>query len=537
MKPILIIPIFLVLVTIFSFLCAPIYKTAIEKDLTDKTNLVLKEHIVDQSTIDSLNVKFNGHELHMDDSAMTSDQRSKVLDELDGIIGAYIPEVKTSSLISTDKSKTTSDGIIVKADASSPTTNKTPIIPKAHLPYIKVKEIDANKTVTISGQVASTNEKQQILLLFSTLQEQGSQSREIIDQIEVADHVTTINKVKELSQLGTELVNQAENASLDYSNNSIEITGLMHSENDILKITNSLDSLYENDNVNSEQLRVIEQTKLAFKVERLSNNKIIVSGILPDEAQGQALYDLISESNVQSIGDQEVNNVANKLRYTSRHKGAWWKNMPAKFVPDFLNQTKGIAKIEYTDSGLYIEGMYIKAKDYQTARETFKNIPEDLELYDEFLTLEGEKIAESKTLPNIGQSTDDQGASSDKYIPVTKVQKFDAKLQESAVYFKSGSAWISNVAAEKIKVAAKTIQQNKYIKTKLVVGGYADTKGDAKLNQALSLQRAQSVRERLIKLGIPKDRLIVKHFGEETKGSSKEDLKRSRRVEISTLKN
>ncbi len=120
-------------------------------------------------------------------------------------------------------------------------------------------------------------------------------------------------------------------------------------------------------------------------------------------------------------------------------------------------------------------------------------------------------------------------------IPV-KAQELVTKLRAMAVYFDSASDAIKASEEEKINEAAKLILDSKDVENGLTVGGYADLQGNADFNRDLSLKRANAVRDRLIAKGIPADRLTVNHFGEDTSKSAKEDLWKSRRVEISLTK-
>jgi outer membrane protein OmpA-like peptidoglycan-associated protein len=67
-----------------------------------------------------------------------------------------------------------------------------------------------------------------------------------------------------------------------------------------------------------------------------------------------------------------------------------------------------------------------------------------------------------------------------------------------------------------------------------LVKGFADVRGDARSNQALSELRAASVRDRLIDLGLPKEqiKLIAAGSAEARKGRSENVWSKDRRVEI-----
>jgi outer membrane protein OmpA-like peptidoglycan-associated protein len=70
----------------------------------------------------------------------------------------------------------------------------------------------------------------------------------------------------------------------------------------------------------------------------------------------------------------------------------------------------------------------------------------------------------------------------------------------------------------------------------LVIEGHADVRGDGSLNDQLSRERARAVMRRLVTLGIPRNRMVMRAFGARrpaAKGYDREALRRNRRVEIS----
>jgi outer membrane protein OmpA-like peptidoglycan-associated protein len=59
---------------------------------------------------------------------------------------------------------------------------------------------------------------------------------------------------------------------------------------------------------------------------------------------------------------------------------------------------------------------------------------------------------------------------------------------------------------------------------KIRISGYADPRGAAEFNKALSERRAETVAMALMEAGVPKDRLIIESHGEEGSQSKKGDL-------------
>jgi OOP family OmpA-OmpF porin len=81
-----------------------------------------------------------------------------------------------------------------------------------------------------------------------------------------------------------------------------------------------------------------------------------------------------------------------------------------------------------------------------------------------------------------------------------------------AIHFDNNSAKIKPEYMEKIKEFAEFLKQNPNVKAE--IQGYTDNRGSAVYNQKLSQRRAKAVYEALIKLGIDKNRLSYKGYGE-----------------------
>jgi len=71
---------------------------------------------------------------------------------------------------------------------------------------------------------------------------------------------------------------------------------------------------------------------------------------------------------------------------------------------------------------------------------------------------------------------------------------------------------------------------NKYPQTTIEIGGHTDITGTAEYNQTLSVKRADSVRDALIKNGVASERMETVGYGESRPISS--DHAMNRRVEI-----
>jgi OmpA-OmpF porin, OOP family len=79
--------------------------------------------------------------------------------------------------------------------------------------------------------------------------------------------------------------------------------------------------------------------------------------------------------------------------------------------------------------------------------------------------------------------------------------------------FATGSATLQPQSMEQLHNIAAILKA--YPATRLTIGGYTDNTGDAAQNLKLSQDRAGNVTAELVKLGVAKDRLLAKGYGEE----------------------
>lgn len=93
-----------------------------------------------------------------------------------------------------------------------------------------------------------------------------------------------------------------------------------------------------------------------------------------------------------------------------------------------------------------------------------------------------------------------------------EIQKeIDATLKVQRIIFKRLSTQVTNNSYITIKKIAEILTKNP--DTKIEVGGHTDARGADDVNEYISLTRAKSVRNDLIKLGINKERISAKGYG------------------------
>jgi sortase system peptidoglycan-associated protein len=83
---------------------------------------------------------------------------------------------------------------------------------------------------------------------------------------------------------------------------------------------------------------------------------------------------------------------------------------------------------------------------------------------------------------------------------------------ESNIQFKTASYILEEHYKPQLNLIAQTLQKNS--KLKITLSGFADKRGDSTFNQALSEQRALTVKNYLISKGIKEEQVLTNSFGE-----------------------
>lgn len=108
----------------------------------------------------------------------------------------------------------------------------------------------------------------------------------------------------------------------------------------------------------------------------------------------------------------------------------------------------------------------------------------------------------------------------------------DTVTLSSDVYFASGQWEINPEMRAKLKIPGEFFRKHGFF---IELSGHTDHVGDAEDNRVLSEKRAEAVRDLLIAVGVPKEKITAKGYGEEQpvcKGRKDECLAKNRRVEI-----
>lgn len=99
--------------------------------------------------------------------------------------------------------------------------------------------------------------------------------------------------------------------------------------------------------------------------------------------------------------------------------------------------------------------------------------------------------------------------------------------------FKTNSAQLEPESGEQLKNIAEIL--NAYPNVKIKLGGYTDNTGTEEINMALSKERAKSVNESLVQLGVAADRITTEGYGSAhpiAPNDTEENRAKNRRIDI-----
>ena len=121
-----------------------------------------------------------------------------------------------------------------------------------------------------------------------------------------------------------------------------------------------------------------------------------------------------------------------------------------------------------------------------------------------------------------------------------KTQELQIKIsdyvKENPVSFTRGSYNPTKKSEKTIEMVFETLKE--FENLRIEVAGHTDAVGAAKLNQTISLKRAEAVKDKLVLLGVSEDRIIARGYGEDipfVKNSAKGYSKINRRVEFNIV--
>lgn len=112
----------------------------------------------------------------------------------------------------------------------------------------------------------------------------------------------------------------------------------------------------------------------------------------------------------------------------------------------------------------------------------------------------------------------------------------DTRAELTGVTFKAGSAELVPTSLKTLDAAIAGLKRNP--KARVEIGGHTSSEGSDELNQRLSVERAYSVREYMIKKGIAENRVTAAGYGSsqpKADNATETGRKANRRIEIRVL--
>lgn len=117
------------------------------------------------------------------------------------------------------------------------------------------------------------------------------------------------------------------------------------------------------------------------------------------------------------------------------------------------------------------------------------------------------------------------------------VMKKEVAIVLEGIHFNVGSSEIKNESLPKLREALKTLQT--YDDVTVEISGHTDNTGSKSLNQRLSQDRAESVKNWLVKNGIDAERIVAVGYGEDrpiADNSTADGRLQNRRIEFKRIK-
>jgi len=136
----------------------------------------------------------------------------------------------------------------------------------------------------------------------------------------------------------------------------------------------------------------------------------------------------------------------------------------------------------------------------------------------------------------IGHDMDEQAAQIKNDIPGAKVERVDEGIKvefNEKILFAFSKSDLGDSAKENLDKLVAIL--NKYPNTNIEIQGHTDSRGTEEYNMALSLRRANAVRDYLESQGIAASRMTTRGFGETAPAYSNdtpEGMAQNRRVEF-----
>ena len=475
--------VFLLLLGVCTILTGPLYRSHIERDLSEKIETKLH-----QSGTSAEDIRVSGSHL------LTTKIDPKHRDELEGIIGAYIPQLA---------------------------------LPKVPRSSWIVLEEDKENSIIIKGLIPSHDDEIALISAARKSSPPQGPGRNIINELEIADDVPALAQREKILRLTPIFLSRTDGAILTLLDGEVTLTGMVDRQEDIDAM---MLGLRGNSRLNIQPYQPVD-----LGLSR-TGESITLFGLLPDIATRTRTLALIRE-HAPSLQVNDHSQIAVRPART------WWFPHPETFIPTLLTRSEGPANLHFKPNEFHFQGEFPEQKDISATQKKISRFP--------IRIVRQTSLTKPRPTPIIAQVpqsppvNQEDSLSPDQALqtstptdpaPIPPAQEtgpqdpLAAELKLLPIYFNSSSTYLKPSEWEKVDQAVEIILANP--ERKLLVGGYADLRGDPQTNKSLALKRAREVRKRLIKKGVPSKQLVVDHFGADESITNPADHWKGRRVEI-----
>ena len=461
---------FFVLAALCSVVSGLFYQNVIEEDLTNKVEAVLTAQ-----GLPNTGIRFTGHQL------TSAHLNPIVAEELDNIIGAYIPPLALPS-------------------------HETPS-------WISVAE-GPDETIEIKGLVPDRNIQVAIINAARRASPPQGPSRKITSHLEISSRAQPLKYQDRLISLIPRLLRQADTASISTHHGKIIIHGMINNQSQIEPLLRGLPA--------KSALIVQPLQPLDFKITR-SADKIILSGVLPSGAVRASLRQL-----VESATDQPP--VSDETTIALRPAQSWWSSHPEQLLPAFLDHSSGPAELHFLARQIHAKATFLRKGDLSSMNRFINDLPLSIvrQINLHLLPPPAPEPLAIEITPEPQLTTD--STPKVELLPAPEPGSLDEGLQRLPIFFNKSSTYLKPSEWTKVEQAAKLILSSE--KPTILLSGFSSHRGDPQTNQSLARLRAKEVRKRLIKLGVPSKLLETRA---QPADEDANDPSEGRRVEISIL--
>ena len=475
-----------------SYLHSSFLDEFIEEDLEAKAIAILMERGIDHS-----NVKVHGH--HLDDT-FASGLSNSVIEELDGVIGIYLPPESGSKYVQ-------------------------PIDP-AIAATVKHSSMDfrverRDGTIYVSGGLPDRKYQSNLLYLLNA----NANDSLVVNETVIAENPDyEFWWDSQVNNIIPDFLNGSEgDGHLHFMAYDFEASATFNKESEYQSIKSKFEKL-PHTVIKDTDITYVEPVEAPIIIPEVitaavlnpprlfvtedANDNIVIRGTVDSE---QTKNELIVAAKVAIPTGKNVN-FTQKLSVAS--STAPFSSLPSiKSLLSFHIQNSKTAEIAYTADGLKLEG-------------SLSNEEQKLEL------LRLAKRIANETLKLETNLTVDTSRRGSPLLQEGHEQLLANSLKPLPVYFETNSSKIKVAQEYKVKKIAEIIKEFKNQNLNLIVGGYADSRDNLEQNKALSLKRANVVRDELIEYGVPSDRLIVEYVKENVSALPQDQLWKVQRVAI-----